>query len=109
MKGYLFHKGRLKVVISKVYTPSGSGEMQPMSQSHFVEISCVALAGQVNYIFSSFFFIFQNSFLKFLKLLFELTIKKEAVAEEVKKFGDLLRPYVRMEKLNQIMEQTNSF
>ena len=49
MKGYLFHKGRLKVVISKVFTPSGSGEMQPMSQSHFVEISCVALAGQVNH------------------------------------------------------------
>jgi hypothetical protein len=49
MRGYLFHKGRLKVVISKVFTTSGSGEMQPLSQSHFVEISCVALAGQVNF------------------------------------------------------------
>ena len=48
MKGYLFHKGRLKVVVSKVFTPN-SPNPQPFTSSHFVEISCVvpSAGGQV--------------------------------------------------------------
>lgn len=59
MKGYLFHKGRLKVVVSKVFTPN-SPNPQPYTSSHFVEISCVvpSAGGQVNKFLAFFRFQF---------------------------------------------------
>ena len=47
MKGYLFHKGILKVVVTKAFTPVLHEPLQPITQSHFVEISCVVPVGQV--------------------------------------------------------------
>ena len=51
IRGYLFHKGRLKVSVSKIYGPGASGDMQPLSPSHLVEISCIMPAGNVTFIF----------------------------------------------------------
>jgi hypothetical protein len=47
MKGYLFHKGLLKVVVSKAFTLIQPEQFQPITQSHLVEISCVVSMGQV--------------------------------------------------------------
>lgn len=74
MKGFMFHKGILKVVVSKAFSQSGD-QIQPITQSNFVEISCVVSVGQ------------------------------DRVAEEVKKFADLLKPYVKMEKMNTLQEE----
>lgn len=41
---YLFHKGRLKIMVSKFYSLQGS-ELQPIAQSSFVEISCIVSSG----------------------------------------------------------------
>lgn len=76
IKGYLFHKGRLKIVVSKFYTLIG-GNNQAVTDSHFVEVSCVVPAGQ------------------------------ESVADDVRRFADLLKPYVKMEKLHTIKEELN--
>lgn len=47
VKGHLFHKGRLKIVVYKMYSSQGS-DLQPITHSSFVEISCVvSQAGQV--------------------------------------------------------------
>jgi len=32
---------------------------------------------------------------------------KESIADEVKRFADMLKPYVRMDKIHQIMEDLN--
>ena len=48
IKGNLFHKGQLKIVVSKLFH-AGSNEPQPLSNSHLVEISCTGPPGQVNY------------------------------------------------------------
>lgn len=74
MKGYLFHKGILKVVVTKAFTPVLHEPLQPITQSNFVEISCVVPVGQ-------------------------------DVADEVKRFADLLKPYVRMDKMNTLREE----
>ncbi len=47
MKGYLFHKGILKVVVSKAFSQVAADSIQPITQSNFVEISCVVSVGQV--------------------------------------------------------------
>ena len=75
LKGYLFHKGKLKITVFKIFTPSQTGDFQQLSQSHLVEISCIVPAGS------------------------------ETVAEEVKRFADMFKPYVKMEKTHQIMEE----
>ena len=48
IKGFLFHKGLLKIVVSKLIQPVSHSEFQPISQSSLVEISCVVSVGQVN-------------------------------------------------------------
>ena len=50
LKGQLFHKGRLKVSVSKMFTLNAAtgGEPQPVSASHLVEVSCVVSATQVS-------------------------------------------------------------
>lgn len=50
IKGYLFHKGRLKIMVSKLFSQQNN-EPQPISSSLFVEISCVVSAGQVGKFF----------------------------------------------------------
>ncbi len=77
MKGYLFHKGILKVIVSKAFTPVSHEQIQPITQSHLVEISCVVSMGQ------------------------------DIIAEELKKFADLLKPYVRMDKMTTLREELN--
>ena len=78
IRGHLFHKGRLKITVSKIIAPSGpSGEMQPVTASNLVEISCIMSAGHEN------------------------------VGDDVKRFADLLKPYVRMDKMHQIHEELN--
>ena len=47
MKGYLFHKGGLKITVTKAYMPTQS-EFQPLTQSHFIEISLIVPMGQVS-------------------------------------------------------------
>jgi len=47
MKGYLFHKGMLKIVVSKAFSQVSPEQIQPITQSNFVEISCVVPVGQV--------------------------------------------------------------
>ena len=49
MKGHLFHKGILKVVVSKAFSQVSSEQVQPITGSNFVEISCVVSVGQVKY------------------------------------------------------------
>lgn len=77
MKGYLFHKGILKVVVSKAFSQVAQDQVHPITQSNFVEISCVVSVGQ------------------------------DIVADEVKKFADLLKPYVRMDKMNTLKTELN--
>jgi len=49
MKGCLFHKGSLKITVTKAYMPS-HGEFTPLTQSHFIEISLIVPMGQVRLI-----------------------------------------------------------
>ena len=51
MKGFLFHKGILKVVVSKAFSQVSPEHFQPITQSNFVEISCVVSVGQVTLFF----------------------------------------------------------
>ena len=47
IKGFLFHKGRLKILVYKMYSMQTS-DLLPVTKSSFVEISCVvSSAGQV--------------------------------------------------------------
>ena len=46
MKGYLFHKGSLKITVSKAYLIN-QNEFQPCTGSHFIEISLIVPMGQV--------------------------------------------------------------
>ncbi|CAF1018809.1 unnamed protein product [Brachionus calyciflorus] len=77
VKGYLFHKGHLKVVVSKIFQPSSAGEPQPVSNSHLVEISRTGPPGQTT------------------------------MGESVKQFADLFKPFVRMERVSQVVEELN--
>ncbi|OXA57818.1 mediator of RNA polymerase II transcription subunit 18 isoform X2 [Folsomia candida] len=48
-KGFLFRKGRLKIIVGKVYryeSGKSSQELEPVTQSHYVEMSVVAPTGQ---------------------------------------------------------------
>lgn len=76
MKGFLFHKGGLKCIVSKVYTPLATGDAQAVGQSHLVEMSCVVPAGQ----------------------------GEASVGDDVKRFADLFKPYVRMDKMHALSD-----
>jgi mediator of RNA polymerase II transcription subunit 18 len=46
IKGNIFHKGRLKIILSKIYLPVNN-DLQPYTSSNFVEVTCVTPSGQV--------------------------------------------------------------
>lgn len=43
----MFHKGRLKIIVSKLYISQANTEPQPINNSHLVEVTCIVPAGQV--------------------------------------------------------------
>ena len=78
-KGYLFRKGRMKVTVSKIFKPlpsppgpqGGPGEsLEPLSQSHLVELSVLAPSGA------------------------------DAVADDMKNFAEQLKPIVMLDKID---------
>lgn len=77
-KGYLFRKGRMKVTVSKLFksirTPGGpagpSESLEPLSQSHLVELSVLAPSGN------------------------------DAVADDMKNFAEQLKPIVILDKID---------
>ncbi|XP_076327551.1 mediator complex subunit 18 [Tachypleus tridentatus] len=73
LKGQVFRKGRMKVIVAKVYQLLQQGNpknLEPISQSHLVELSVVAPSGQ------------------------------DALADEVKAFAEQLKPLVQLEKID---------
>lgn len=81
-KGYMFKKGRLKVIVAKVFhllTPEANQSQQPVfsennletvTQSHLVEVSIVAPSGS------------------------------DPLADEIKQFADQLKPLVDLVKID---------
>lgn len=74
-KGFFFHKGRMKVTVSKLYRMQQPGKTDPnnleaISASHFVELSVVAPMGQ------------------------------ESIGEDMKTFAEQLKPLCVLEKVD---------
>lgn len=80
-KGYMFKKGRLKVIVAKIFhvPTSEVGQQQPVfadsnvqtvTQSYLVEVSIVAPSGS------------------------------DPLADEIKQFADQLKPLVNLEKID---------
>lgn len=76
-RGYMFRKGRMKIMVSKIFKTSGIpmkiGEPfteQPISQSYLVELSVLAPTGQ------------------------------DAIGEEMRVFAEQLKPLVQLEKID---------
>ncbi|XP_052798345.1 mediator of RNA polymerase II transcription subunit 18-like [Mya arenaria] len=73
-RGIFFHKGRMKVTVSKLFKLSQPGDpqagLEPVSGSHLVELSVVAPTGQ------------------------------EQVGEDMKNFAEQLKPLVCLEKID---------
>jgi mediator of RNA polymerase II transcription subunit 18 len=81
IKGFLFRRGRLKVTVSKLnkITSPGNPEMvEPLSTSHLVELSVVALQGQ------------------------------DQIQEDMKNFAEQLKPLVNLEKVDHRRLQSSS-
>ncbi|KAL8593764.1 hypothetical protein ACOMHN_059257 [Nucella lapillus] len=65
-RGFVFHKGRMKAMVSKIYRmqqPGKTDSLEPISQSHLVELSVVAPLGQ------------------------------DSIGEDMKNFAEQLKPY----------------
>ncbi|XP_033752911.1 mediator of RNA polymerase II transcription subunit 18-like [Pecten maximus] len=74
IKGFYFHKGRMKVTVSKIYkmnVPSNTENLEPFSTSSLVELSVVT----------------QQS-------------GGEGIAEDMKSFSEQLKPLVQLEKVD---------
>lgn len=72
-KGYIFKKGRMKVIVAKIFRllhPYRPDNIEPVSESYLVEVSVVAPSGQ------------------------------DALADELKSFVDQLKPLVNLEKID---------
>ncbi|XP_025086296.1 mediator of RNA polymerase II transcription subunit 18-like [Pomacea canaliculata] len=72
-RGYFFHKGRMKVTISKIYRllqPGKPDTPEPMTQSHLVELSVVAPLGQ------------------------------DSIGDDMRNFAEQLKPLVVLEKFD---------
>lgn len=89
LRGHMFRKGRMKVVVYKIYRINGGSGilngsiipnlndvLEPMTQSHLVELSVIAPTHQ------------------------------SSIAEEMKQFSDLLKPLVILENID--MRKLNS-
>lgn len=84
LRGHMFRKGRMKIVVYKIYRINGGSGvvngiiqnlnlndiLEPMTQSHLVELSVIAPSHQAS------------------------------IAEEMKQFSDLLRPLVVLENID---------
>lgn len=74
-RGYVFHKGRMKAMVSKIYRMQQPGKtdqnsLEPISQSHLVELSVVAPLGQ------------------------------DSIGDDMKNFAEQLKPLVVLEKFD---------
>lgn len=72
-KGFFFHKGRMKVTVSKLLKmnqPADVNNLEPVSLSYLVELSVVAPTGQ------------------------------EQIGEDMKNFAEQLKPLVQLEKVD---------
>lgn len=72
-KGYFFHKGRMKVTVSKLFKMNQPGDvnnLEPVSMSYLVELSVVAPTGQ------------------------------EQIGDDMKNFAEQLKPLVQLEKVD---------
>ncbi|CAN8026528.1 unnamed protein product [Ixodes persulcatus] len=73
LKGHMFQKGRMKVIVAKVFRLLQQGNpdsCEPVSQSHIIELSVIAPGGQ------------------------------ESLGDEMKAFADQLKPLVELEKID---------
>ncbi|XP_054929685.1 mediator of RNA polymerase II transcription subunit 18 isoform X2 [Dermacentor andersoni] len=73
LKGHMFQKGRMKVIVAKVFrlVQQGNPEsIEPVSNSHIIELSVLAPTGQ------------------------------ESLGDEMKAFADQLKPLVELEKID---------
>ncbi|CAE1168332.1 MED18 [Acanthosepion pharaonis] len=73
IKGYFFHKGRMKVTVSKIFRmlqPNNVENLEPLSLSYLVELTVVAPAGQ------------------------------ELIQDDMKNFAEQLKPLVQLEKID---------
>jgi len=73
VKGYMFHKGRLKVTVSKlnkVLTPGNPDNLESVTGSYLVELSVVAPLGQ------------------------------DQIQEDMRNFAEQLKPLVQLEKID---------
>ena len=95
----MFHKGRLNITVSKCFVVDTQGQLQPITSSNFVEITCVVISGFV------IFILFQYSLIILLELIIHTIISKELMMNEIKRFADLLTPYLQMRKTTQILEE----
>ncbi|XP_045174881.1 mediator of RNA polymerase II transcription subunit 18-like [Mercenaria mercenaria] len=80
-KGYFFHKGRMKVTVSKMYKINQQGDVnniEPITLSNLVELSVVAPTGQ------------------------------EQIGEDMKNFAEQLKPLVQLEKVDHRKLQTGT-
>lgn len=67
-KGFIYRKGRIKVTVSKVFKQGSGDNLEPVTNSHMVEMSVLATSGS------------------------------DQVAEDMKIFADQLEPLVRLDK-----------
>ena len=73
LKGYMFRKGRMKVIVAKMFRliqPGSLDSLEPISTSYLVELSVVAPSGQ------------------------------DKLADEIKQFAEQLKPLVQLEKID---------
>eukprot|EP00096_Caligus_rogercresseyi_P000648 TRINITY_DN11123_c0_g1_i1.p1 TRINITY_DN11123_c0_g1~~TRINITY_DN11123_c0_g1_i1.p1 ORF type:complete len:221 (+),score=66.66 TRINITY_DN11123_c0_g1_i1:67-729(+) len=71
-KGFIFRKGRMKIIISKIFKMGSPGleSLEPQTNSHLVELSILAPSGN------------------------------DAVAEDMKNFAEQLKPLVLLDKID---------
>ena len=78
IRGYMFRKGRMKIMVSKIFKvgppitnkQSSIDSLEPISQSYLVELSVLAPSGQ------------------------------DAIAEDMRIFAEQLKPLVQLEKID---------
>ncbi|KAK9498292.1 hypothetical protein O3M35_002960 [Rhynocoris fuscipes] len=72
VRGYMFRKGRMKVMVSKIFKMNQQkcSDVEPISQSYLVELSVLAPTGQ------------------------------DAIAEDMRNFAEQLKPLVILEKVD---------
>jgi len=76
IKGFLFRKGRMKIIVSKVYKTMGKvDQLEPLTNSHLVEVSVVAAPGGGGG-------------------------ASDPIGDDMKTFAEMLKPLVNLEKVD---------